>query len=241
MELSRQSVILSNYLKVLERIDQAARSRGRASEEIKLVVVTKGHPLQDVQVAINAGLSIFGENYVQEGLEKIQACKGMGDIEWHMIGHVQSRKARDVCQYFQMVHSLDSIKLALRLDRSSAELERKIPVLLECNVSGEETKFGWPAWEENQWPMLLPEFAQIIELSNLQVLGLMTMAPFYSEAEPSRIFFQILSRLKEYLASHFPDQPWRELSMGMSGDFEVAIQEGATIVRIGTAIMGVRK
>jgi pyridoxal phosphate enzyme (YggS family) len=138
------------------------------------------------------------------------------------------------------MHSLDSLKLAQRLDRFAAELGRKLPLLLECNVSGEETKYGWPAWDEDRWEALLPEVAQVIELKNLEVRGLMTMAPFFDEPELARPYFRRLRRLQEFFKRCLPRANWQELSMGMSGDYIVAIQEGATIVRIGTAIMGPR-
>jgi pyridoxal phosphate enzyme (YggS family) len=164
----------------------------------------------------------------------------MDRIEWHMIGHVQSRKARDVCVHFDWVHSVDSLKLARRLERFSAEQESNLPILLECNVSGEESKFGFPAWEERQWGELLPEFEQIAKLPHLDLRGLMTIAPYLPEAEPARPFFRRLRRLQGYLLEEGIPGMWKELSMGMSGDFEVAIQEGSTMIRVGTAIFGER-
>jgi hypothetical protein len=235
-----QADILTNYRHVLKQIEAAAVSVGRDSQSVKLVVVTKGHPLESVRQALSAGIRVFGENYAEEGVAKKLACAGVAGVEWHMIGHVQSRKARLVCQHFDWLHSLDSFKLALRLDRFAAELGRKIPLLLECNVSGEETKFGWPAWDEAQWGALLPEIAQLAGLANLELRGLMTMAPFFEQPEPARPYFRRLRCLQEFLTRHLPQARWDELSMGMSGDFTVAIQEGATIVRIGTAIMGHR-
>ena len=157
-----------------------------------------------------------------------------------MIGHLQSRKARQVCEYFTCLHSLDSLKLAERLDRFAEDLGRKLPVFLECNVSGEQTKFGYPAWREETWQVLAGVFAQFLELSHLQVRGLMTMAPFFDEPEPARPYFQRLGRLQAFLIKRLPQTDWGELSMGMSGDFTVAVQEGATLVRVGTAIMGAR-
>jgi pyridoxal phosphate enzyme (YggS family) len=157
-----------------------------------------------------------------------------------MIGHVQSRKARAVCEQFACLHSLDSLKLAARLDRFAGELKRCLPVLLECNVSGEETKFGLPAYREESWENLLPEIDAILALPNLQIRGLMTMAPFLADPEETRPYFRRLRRLLEYFDRQYPRPEWRELSMGMSADFEAAIQEGATLVRIGTAILGER-
>jgi pyridoxal phosphate enzyme (YggS family) len=161
-------------------------------------------------------------------------------VEWHMIGHVQSRKAQMVAENFAWVHSLDSLKLARRLDRFAAEAGRRLPVLLECNVSGEATKFGWPAWDENRWPELLPALGEVAELPNLELRGLMTMAPFFDQPEAARPYFQRLKRLQGFLAEALPRVQLTELSMGMSGDFIAAIQEGATLVRVGTAILGSR-
>ena len=168
------------------------------------------------------------------------ACSGWTGVEWHMIGHVQSRKAGMVVENYDWVHSLDSLKLARRLDRFAGEVGRKLPVLLECNVSGEQSKFGWEAWRERDWPVLVDQIAPIFEMQHLRVRGLMTMAPFLPDPEEARPFFQRLHRLKDHLAGQFPQADWSELSMGMSADFQVAIEEGATLVRIGTAILGAR-
>ncbi len=239
------SAILSNYRRVLDEIERAAVSVGRDPGAVRLVVVTKSHPVEAVQEALDGGLRVFGENYVDEGLEKIQAVRlSAGEpasIEWHMIGHLQSRKARSVVEHFHALHSLDSLKLAVRLDRFAGEIGRRLPVLLECNVSGEQTKFGWLAWDETRWGDLLPELGQLAALPNLEWRGLMTMAPFFDSSEPARPYFQRLRRLRDFLAERIPGVQLPDLSMGMSGDFTVAVQEGATLVRVGTAIMGTRQ
>jgi hypothetical protein len=247
MDDSGQSFIRANYQQVMRQIVGASHSAGRDPASIKLVVVTKGHPVQAVQQALAAGVRLLGENYTDEGITKTLVCDATGvewpiewPIEWHMIGHVQSRKAHSVVEHFDWLHSLDRLKLARRLDQFASQVGRRLPVLLECNVSGEETKFGWPAWQETGWPALAEEIGQVLALPNLDVRGLMTMAPFLPQAEQARPFFVRLRRLQEFLAGRFPALDWRELSMGMSADFEVAIQEGATILRIGTAIMGPR-
>lgn len=229
-----------NYQRILGRIASAAQSVDREPSEICLVVVTKGHYLEKVKAVVAAGAKILGENYVEEALPKMEAFNEGAEIEWHMIGHIQSRKAPKVCENFSYVHSLDSGKLARRLDHFAGEIGRKIPVLLECNVSGEETKFGWQAFQEECWHELLPRFGQILELPNIEVCGLMTMAPLLDNPEGTRPYFSRLFRLRNYLRENTEYGNWTELSMGMSADFEVAIQEGATIVRIGTAIMGER-
>jgi PLP dependent protein len=232
--------IRSNYQKVLEQSAKAAGVANRAPEEIQLIVVTKGHSLETVQAVVECGATKLGENYVEEAESKIKALAGQTELEWHMIGHIQSRKAQTVCQNFSWVQSLDSLKLAGRLDRFAGEMGIQLPVLLECNVSGETSKFGWPAWESDQWPVLREQFAQIADLPNLDIKGLMTMPPYFENPELARHYFQHLRKLQDYLIKTLPSQSWRELSMGMSGDFMIAIQEGATIIRIGTAILGPR-
>lgn len=232
--------IPNNYHQVLERIAAAAGKAGRRAEEVRLVVVTKGHPVETVKAAIEAGARDFGENYVEEALPKMDALSESEEKRWHMIGHVQSRKAGPVSENFDWVHSLDSLKLGARLDRFAREAGRRLPVLLECNVSGEESKYGWEAFPETRWRALAEELAPLLDLPGLAVRGLMTMAPFSSDPETARPHFERLRRLMDCLAREFPGADWRELSMGMSADFEVAIEEGATMVRIGTAILGER-
>ncbi len=230
----------ARYHLVLDRIAHAARRGGRRPEAVQLVVVTKGHPLEAVRQVVEAGARHLGENYLEEALPKIEALGGE-PLTWHMIGHVQSRKARPVAEHFAWVHSVDRLKLARRLSAFAAESGRSLPVLLECNVSGEESKFGWPAWDERAWPALADELAPLLELPALDVRGLMTMAPFVDDPEEVRPVFRRLRSLRDFLARRFPRLPWEHLSMGMSGDFEVAIEEGATFVRVGTAIMGPRR
>ncbi|MCS6906456.1 MAG: YggS family pyridoxal phosphate-dependent enzyme [Anaerolineales bacterium] len=235
-----KSEIARNYHAVLERIAGACLRVGRSPREVTLVVVTKGHSVERIQCAVELGMRKFGENYAEEGASKIASLSQHPELEWHMIGHIQSRKAELVVRYYDMVHSLDSVRLARRLERFAAENDRKIPVLLECNVSGEETKFGFDAADPERWLNLIPEFAEIAQLPHLEVCGLMTMAPFYENPENARPVFRRLVELQSYLRKHLPEVDWRELSMGMSSDFEIAIEEGATMVRIGQAILGER-
>ena len=158
-----------------------------------------------------------------------------------MIGHVQSRKARLVTEHFNLLHSLDSLKLAERLDRFAAEAGRTLPVLLEFNVGGEDTKSGWFAADETRWDELPVSLTPMLGLTHLQIRGLMVMPPIGEEAEASRPFFQRTRRLQSFLSAHVPQADWSELSMGTSADYEVAVQEGATFVRVGTAIVGPRQ
>src|SRR5688572_1876136 len=233
--------IQERYLVTLERIASAAKRAGREPGSVKLVVVTKSQPVEVAQAAIEAGVRILGENYPEEGVTKIQFLRDFSAVEWHMIGHVQSRKASLVAQNFSFLHSLDSLKLAIRLDRFCGEAGRTLPTLLEFNVGEEETKSGWSASNESTWPELLDDVSAILALPHLQVRGLMTMPPIGTAAEFSRPFFHKLSRLQKFLASQFPQADLSELSMGTSTDYEVAVEEGATLVRVGTAIVGPRK
>jgi PLP dependent protein len=235
------SSIRENYQSTLDQIAIAARKSNRDPQKIRLVVVTKSQPLEVVQAAIEAGVRILGENYPEEAVQKIQSLAAQSGVEWHMIGHVQSRKARLVADHFTLLHSLDSLKLARRLDRFAAEQNHVLPVLLEFNVGGEVSKAGWDASDESQWDAFLSEVADLLDLPHLRVQGLMTMPPLETDPEDSRHFFQRLRGLRERLASQFPQADWRELSMGTSADYPVAVEEGATLVRVGTAIVGARK
>jgi pyridoxal phosphate enzyme (YggS family) len=235
------SSIRENYQFTLDQIAKAARKSNRDPKEIRLVVVTKSQPVEVAQAAIEAGVRLLGENYPEEGVMKIQSLAGQSGVEWHMIGHVQSRKARLVADHFALLHSLDSLKLAQRLDRFAAERNHVFPVLLEFNVGGEESKAGWDASDESQWNALLPDISSILDLTNLRVHGLMTMPPLETDPQDSRRFFLRLRSLRDHLASQFPQADWHELSMGTSADYTVAVEEGATLVRVGTAIVGARK
>ncbi len=234
------SQIQERYQRSLDQIASAAQSSGRDPESIRLVVVTKAQPLEVVQAVVQAGVRVLGENYPDESVSKIMAFESESGVEWHMIGHVQSRKARLVIEHFDLLHSLDSMKLAVRLNRMAKEARRILPVLLEVNVGGEESKFGWPASSEADWPTLYPIIDEIMGLENLKTYGLMTMPPLETNPEDARIYFRTLRLLRDHLASRYPQADWRELSMGTSADYEVAVQEGATLVRIGTAIVGSR-
>lgn len=231
--------IRERYQRTLAQIADAAVGCGRDPGTVRLVVVTKSQPLEVVRAAVAVGISIFGENYAEEAVEKITALREFA-IEWHMIGHVQSRKADLVVANFFMMHSLDNLKLAGRLNRSCSELKRRLPVLLEFNVSGEASKYGFPACEETGWPSLADEIEELLNLPFLHVCGLMTMSPFFLDPERTRPYFQRLRHLREFLAKQYPKVEWKDLSMGTSSDFVIAIQEGATIVRIGQAIFGPR-
>jgi len=170
----------------------------------------------------------------------MEAIGAMTGIEWHMIGHLQSRKARLVCDHFQRLHSLDSLHLAIKLNTLLMEENKVLPAFLEFNVGGEESKSGWPAWDEGSWGTLIPELKQLLELSQLHIEGLMTMPPLSDDTTLARSYFQKLRRLSFFLTDKLPELHLSELSMGTSADFDIAVEEGATFVRIGQAILGPR-
>jgi hypothetical protein len=234
--------IKENLLGVMERIEKAARKVGRDPNEIKLVAVSKTVEAARIKEAIEAGVSILGENYVQEAQKKIEevgrpACTerfGEGrPVSWHFIGHLQSNKVKYAIRLFDMVHSLDSIPLAEELNRRAEQADRVIRVMIEVNLSKEATKFGTD--EE----VVVNLAKRIQNLKHLFLEGLMTMPPYFDSPEMSRPYYIALRALKERMVKE--GVPMKELSMGMSNDFEIAIEEGATYVRVGTAIFGSRK
>ena len=235
-----ENQIANNLMVVWEKIEKAAFRAGRSMDDIHLVVVTKTHPVETVRAVVRAGVTDLGENYVEEAEGKISALSGTMGLRWHMIGHLQSRKASRVVKYFDHLHSLDSLKLARKLSQSSQEYERNLPVLMQFNLSGEETKEGWLAVDEHTWAELLPEVASVVALPNLEVSGLMTIPPFSQSPEESRPYYVKLRRLQEFLVQQLGSHGLCDLSMGMSNDYEIAIEEGATWVRIGQAILGPR-
>lgn len=229
-----------NLDRVKERIEIAATKAGRDPTHIRLVVVTKGHPAEVITALVDLGTRDIGESFAEEGRAKQLTLGFLPAVKWHMIGHVQSRKAATVAAHFDLVHSVDSLKLAQRLDRFAAEADRLLPVLLECKISADTNKTGWPILEVGEQDKFLDDAAEIVKSSNLEVMGLMSIAPEVEKADQARPYFATTRRMLEELASRLPSARWKHLSMGMSGDFEAAIAEGATLVRIGTAILGPR-
>lgn len=235
-ELSRLEGLRERLGEVRERIAQSARRSGRAPEDVALVAVSKTHPPQLISVAVRAGVTDLGENRVQEAEGKIQEV-GREAARWHLIGHLQSNKARRAVQLFHLIHSLDSVELARRLNRLCIEDGRDVlPVLIQVDLGGEETKSG--AGED--------ELAGLVDAvsscERLRLKGFMTLPPFFEEAELVRPFFRRLRELRDqFKARGAFGQERGELSMGMSHDYEVAIEEGATMVRVGTAIFGERR
>jgi uncharacterized pyridoxal phosphate-containing UPF0001 family protein len=280
--------IAANLACMRDRIELAARRAGRDPAEVTLIAVTKTHPVEMVRAAYQAGVRHFGENRVEEGQLKIPAfnewlaasSEASQRPSWHMIGHLQSRKAGEALACFDVIHSVDSLKLAQRLNRlaerdvpetvpaspgprpgdpgrggvgtgrggigTAGALRDRLPmpILLECNVSGEASKYGFALsrWQEDRQARtaFFDVVRCIVELPQLRLQGLMTMAPIVPEPEQVRPVFAALRTLRDRLAEEFPAVEWRHLSMGMTDDFEVAIEEGATLVRVGRAIFGPR-
>jgi len=235
-----KAAVKQNLYDVRSRISHAAVRSGREAKEIVLVAISKGQPVEKIKAGYELGIRDFCENRIDEALTKQLALQDLSEIQWHMVGHIQSRKARSVVQRFSLVHSLDRWKLAQRLDRFAGEEGRRLAVLLECNVSGEESKYGWNLQDEASWPLFLPEIERILSLENIEIQGLMTMAPWVVEEDVLRSCFRKLRELNEFLSDNLQTS-WNELSMGMTDDFEIAIEEGATMVRIGRAIFGDRQ
>ena len=223
-----KNYLRENLAKVQRKIEQTAKNAGRNADEIKLVAVSKTHPVEILNQAIEAGAQIFGENKVQEAESKIEEI-GHERVKWHLIGHLQKNKARKAVQLFDVIHSLDSIELARRLERICKEENREnLPVLIQVDLAKEATKNGI---EEKDLPELI-EFLQTCECLNLK--GFMIIPPYFEDAEKVRPYFRRLREIRnEFL-------PGGEISMGMSHDFEIAIEEGATFIRVGMAIFGER-
>ncbi len=237
-ELVKQ--IKNNLDSVTERIQKSAERAGRDASDVKLVAVTKLMSVDVILAGVEAGIRSFGENYPEQAAEKIRSLNIDEEIEWHMIGHIQSRKTDTVCKYFHMVHSLDRMKIARYLDRYAEEQDRIMPVLIEVNLGGEESKYGWDASNDNDWQNLIKNFNTIASYKNIEIQGLMTMPPLFDDPEKTRPIYRKLCRLQQYLRDQMPEENWNELSIGTSFDFPIAVEEGATIVRIGTEIFGPR-
>jgi hypothetical protein len=217
---------------VRQRIAAACRRSGRDPAAVTLLAVSKSQPPDIIRAAAAAGLDLFGENRVQEAKAKISQCPG--HLRWHMIGHLQSNKCRDAVSLFSMIQSVDSLPLAEEINKWAGHFAKTMPVLLEINVAGESSKFGC---SPEKLPALLP---LLNSLPKLEIHGLMTIAPFAADPEKARPVFRRLRQLQGE-CQQILGAPLPHLSMGMTGDFEVAIEEGATIIRLGTALFGPRR
>jgi len=221
-----------NLAAIQRRISQACTSAGRDERSVMLLAVTKAHSPEAVREAVDIGQLFFGENKVQEAKAKIPLCPARA--RWHFIGHLQSNKVRDAVEIFEMIQSVDSLGLAREISKRSEQAARTMPVLVEVNIAGEGSKFGYKPEQ------LAAEMKQLASLPRIAIEGLMAVPPFAIEPEKSRAYFRRLRELKSR-CEQICGAPLPHLSMGMSGDFEIAIEEGATIVRIGTALFGPRK
>lgn len=230
--LAISSALRTRLQLIEERIFDACERSKRSRNDVTLCAVTKSVPVEKVQAAIDIGLRIFGENRVQEAAPKIPQVHAPSDVKWHFIGHLQSNKARRAIEIFDAIQTVDSLALAERLDRIAKELDRRITVMLEVNLGEENTKSGMREGE-------VLEIAQSISgLSNLDVRGLMTVPPFLEPVEQVRPYFSRLRLLRDQAKKRNPNLT--DLSMGMTHDFEIAIEEGATMIRVGTALFGPR-
>ncbi|MGD0278859.1 MAG: YggS family pyridoxal phosphate-dependent enzyme [Smithella sp.] len=226
--------IAANISKIKQRINAAAARCNRVPDSIKLLAVTKTVSPFAVQQAINAGIMVLGENYVQEAKEKMAVIEQR--VQWHMIGHLQTNKAKYAVNLFDYIHSVDHMELAKEINKRAGLINRKINILIEINVSGEKTKDGISAAKAVEL------VKDVSLLGNVSVKGLMTMAPYSANPENSRPFFSELRNLQNNIISEgITNIQMEELSMGMTDDFEIAIEEGATMIRIGRAIFGERK
>lgn len=223
--------LAANFAAIETRIQAACDRAGRARDSVTLLAVAKHQPPEAVCAAAALGVSLIGENRVQEARAKIPQCPGR--LRWHMIGHLQSNKVRDAVELFSMIESVDSLRLAEEINKRAEQAAKTMPILLEVNVAGEASKFGYPP------ARLCEELAQINALPRLEIHGLMCVPPAKPLAEQVRPFFRELRSLKERCEA-LQGAPLPHLSMGMSSDFEVAIEEGATLVRVGTALFGAR-
>ncbi len=222
------------YAVLLERVARACARAGRRPEEVKILGAAKKQSPEKIREAFEAGLRLVGENYVQEAQKKREALADL-PLTWHLIGPLQTNKARHAVKIFDLVETVDRPAIAHELEKRAGKLGRVLPVFIEVNVGGEETKAGVA-------PEDLPALAEeVLSAKNLRLQGLMTIPPYREDPEEVRPFFARLRELLEDLKGRFPEAPLAELSMGMSHDFEIAIEEGATIVRVGTALFGPRK
>jgi PLP dependent protein len=232
-------MLKENLENVLSRIRNAAINCGRNPESVRLVAVTKTVPVHHIKTAIEADISIFGENYVQEARDKINELSAY-PVSWHFIGKLQSNKVKYVVKLFELIHSVDSIKLVMEIDKQAKKIGKTQDILIQVNVAGEVQKSGTSPEQ------VLEMLKAVSKLKNISVKGLMAMPPYFNDPEKARPFFKQLRKLSNQLQKELSDLSYTanitldELSMGMTGDFEAAIDEGATLVRIGTAIFGER-
>lgn len=226
-------MITQNYDKVLENIKAACKNAGRNESEVTLIAVSKTKPISDIEELYNHGVRIFGENKVQELCDKYEALPK--DIKWHMIGHLQRNKVKYIVDKVELIHSVDSVRLARQIEEEAAKKNVRVDILIEVNVAEEESKFGLKTEE------VLDMVTQIAEFPHVSIKGLMTIAPFVENPEDNRKYFNKLKQLAvDIKAKNIDNVTMDKLSMGMTGDYMVAVMEGASYVRVGTGIFGER-
>ncbi|NLC29648.1 MAG: YggS family pyridoxal phosphate-dependent enzyme [Chloroflexi bacterium] len=235
-----EAKIGSNLAEIQAIVKRAARISRRVPDDVTILAISKRQPNEVIEAAYRCGQRAFGESYVQEALEKIDYFKKLDDIRWDMVGHIQSRKARQVAENFHTVHSLDSIKLAGLLDKHRPDEMPPLEVFLEVNIGEERSKIGFQGSNEKDRQALLQAVRQIIAMKKLKLVGLMAMPPLFPNPEQSRPYFQKLRQLQDFLKNQVADGRLNQLSAGTSSDFEIAIEEGSTTVRIGERLLGPR-
>lgn len=230
-----------NYFKLQEEVNAKLVQCGRNPGEVHVILVTKRQSIEKINAANEAGAQDFAENFPEQLLLKLPLLQDSVNIRWHMIGHVQSRKARLVMENFNYLHSMDSLRLAQLLEAHHKDGKPQLPVLLEINQSGEASKTGYKVGTAGEYEMLVEDIQSMQQLSHLTLKGLMTMPPYTIDGETSRVYFIQLRRLLDKINHSIPGLKLTELSMGTSQDYLVAIEEGATFIRIGTRVFGERK
>ena len=226
-------MLVTNYNDVLNKVHESCNASGRNKDEVTLIAVSKTKPISDIQTLYDAGVRDFGENKVQELTTKYEELPK--DIKWHLIGHLQTNKVKYIVDKVHLIHSVDSVKLALEIEKEAAKKDIIVNILVQVNVANEETKFGF----DNSEVFNIVE--EIAKLPHIKINGLMTIAPFVDDGEENRKYFNQLKQLSvDIKAKNIDNVCMNMLSMGMSGDYETAIEEGATLVRVGTSIFGVR-
>lgn len=237
LETEWQTQIAANLDIVRQRIAQAALRAGRDPAQVQIVAVTKTFAAEVVRAVVAAGLTEIGENRVQEAEAKRPSLEDLVGVRWHMVGHLQRNKVPRALELFDFIHSVDRLSLAKALERRLACQERVVPVLLEVNVGEEETKYGFSPRQD----VLNKAVEAVLALPHLRLQGLMTVAPLVDDPDEVRPVFRRLHALYESLQARYPEAPWTHLSMGMTDDYPVAVEEGATMVRLGRALLGERQ
>lgn len=238
--ISDSEMIASNLASVRSKIEQALEASGRPLGAAQLLVVTKGQSVEKIQALIDSGGILLGENYPEETARKIPELTLSSKVNWHMIGHIQSRKIKYLVQYFDQIESVDSLETAKKLESKFAEAGKQIKVMLEVNVSGEQSKQGFDLVSRTQWLAFVEDIRLVMDLPHLELVGLMTMPPLGGDPESSRVYFRSCRELGSFINDTLKLNVISQLSMGTSHDYPVAVEEGATIVRVGEAIMGPR-